>query len=277
METGTSLPTLVVDSPTPQASATPDVTFTLEPTITATSPSLPTTSPQPTMQTTSIPQPSAGSSAIQFYSPGPLSKLISPVAVYGYAIPGYGNKGKVFLYGEDGRILDSEVLQLYTAYTWAYYYWKLPFEAHGAGELGRLSMSTQDAYGRVTALNSVHLILLPEGFSIINPPGDLKERCVLEKPVTGKRIAGGLVTVVGGMRPLTSEPLTVELITRDGVTLASQDVAVAAAPDDSYVPFQVDLQYSLSTGTWALLSVSQADDRIPGNMYLYSKEFYLNP
>ncbi len=276
-ESATSSPTPEIVSPTPQTIPTSETTFTLKPTITATLPPLPTLDLLPTMVATSIPQPSVGSGAIQFYGPGPLSKLVSKVAVYGYAIPGFDRKGTVYLYGEDGRLLTSELLQLNTAYTWAYFYWTLPFEVPAAGELGRLTMSTKDQYGRLTAVYSVHLILLAEGYSIIYPPGDLRERAVIDQPAPGHRIAGGILPVDGVMRPFNSLPLVVELIDQDGNIIASQLAAISPAPDDSYVPFHVDLTYSISTGTWAQLVVRQADDRIVGTMYLYSREVFLNP
>ena len=272
-----SSPTPEIVSPTPETTPTLESTFTLDPTIPSTLPPLPTLNLPPTMAATSIPQPAVGSGAIQFFSPGPLSKLVSPVTIYGYAIPGYDNKGRVFLYGEDGRLLASEVLQLNTAFTWAYFYWKLPFEIQAAGELARLTMSTQDQYGRLMAVYSVHLILLPDGFSIINPPGGLKERCVIEQPAPGRRIAGGMLEAAGEVRPFNSLPLVVELVARDGNVIASQLAAASPVPDDSYVPFHVDLPYSVSTGTWALLVVRQPDDRIGGTMYLYSREVFLNP
>ncbi|MBE3120049.1 MAG: hypothetical protein IMZ50_15005 [Candidatus Atribacteria bacterium] len=277
LEAATSSPTPEIVSPTPEKPSTPATTLTPEPTNPSTLPPLPTLNLPPTLAATSIPQPAVGSGAIQFFGPGPLSKLVSPVTVYGYAIPGYGNKGRVSLYGEDGRLLASEVLQLNTAYTWAYFYWTLPFEIQAAGELARLTMSTQDQYGRLTAVYSVHLILLSEGFSIINPPGDLKERCVIEQPAPGRRIAGGILAVAGEMRPFNRLPLVVELVARDGNVIASQLVAISPAPDDSYVPFHVDLSYSISTGDWARLVVRQPDERIGGTMYLYSREVFLNP
>lgn len=264
-------------TPTLETTPTPEATLTLEPTLTETSLPPPTLTLPPTETATSIPQPAVGSGAIQFFGPGPLSKIVSIVKMNGYAIPGSYNVGRVFLYGEDGRPLASELLQLYTAYTWAYFYWTLPFEVQGAGELGRLTMSTQDQYGRLTAVNSVHLILLNEGYSIIYPPGDMRERCVIEQPKPGRRIAGGTLTVAGQMRPFNSLPLVVELIDRNGNVIAAQLAGTSPAPDDSYVPFQVDLPYSISTGTWALLVVRQPDDRISGTMYLYSQEVFLNP
>ena len=272
------LPVPAASSPAPEIlSPTPETTFPLEPTISPLPPPLPTLDLPSTPPATSMPQPAVGSGAIQFYGPGPLSKLVTKVAVYGYAIPGYGNKGRVYLYGEDGRLLASELLQLNTAYTWAYFYWTLPFEIQGAGELARLTMSTEDEFGRLTAAYSIHLILLADGYSIVNPPGDFRERCVVDQPVPGSRIAGGLLAVTGEMHPFNSLPLVIELIDRDGNVISSQPVAISPAPDDGYVPFQVILPYSISSGTWALLVVHQPDDRISGTIYLYSREVFLDP
>ena len=284
------LPHLAENSPTPKAvSPTPEnfsPTSTETPTETSiATESIPTEtlSPFPTLDfsttliATDVPQPSADAGAIQFLGPGPLSKIVSPVTFYGYAIPGYGNKGYIELFGEDGQLLSSTLLQLNTAYKWAYFVWNLPFTVEAVGELGRLTMSIQDQYGRVTALNSVHLLLLSDGSSIINPSGDLRERCVIEQPEAGKRNSGGVLTVAGKIRPFNNQPLTIELVKRDGSSVGSQMVAVSPAQDGSYVPFSADLSYSISVGAWALLVVSQPDERIPGTMYLYSREILLSP
>jgi hypothetical protein len=277
IKTTTSSPTIITNSPVPELTSAPVGTFTLEPTITATIPPFPTSSFLPTLVATSIPQPVEGSAAIQIYDPGPLSKLVSPILLYGYAVPGYGYKGNASLYGEDGRVLDSELLQLNTANKWAYFNWTLSFEVQGAGELGRLSLSTQDEYERFTAVYSIHLILLPEGFSIVNPPGDFKERCVIEKPAAGFRIAGGTLTVAGEMRPFNDLPLVVELVDRAGTVLTALPVAIEPGSNDSYTPFLLTLPYSITRGTSARLTIYQPDERIPGTMYLYSQEVFLNP
>jgi hypothetical protein len=277
VESATRLPPTETVSPTQEATWTSVSTPTYESTITDTNPPIPTYDLPPTQAATSIPQPSVGSGVIQVYSPGPLSKLVSPITIYGYAIPGFNNRGRISLFGEDGRLLDSKVIYLYTVNTWAYFNIPLSYEIQRVGELARLTVSTQDEYGRFTAVYSVHLILLSEGLSIINPPGDLKERCVIDKPGVGRRIAGGILVVSGEVRPFNQLPLVVELVGRDGTLIVSELVLSTPAADDSYVPFQVDLQYSISSGRWARLTISQPDGRIPGTMYLYSREVYLSP
>jgi len=261
-------PTAQFSSPTPEE--------IIEPTLEETPQPIPTPIPQTTAASTAIPEPAADASAIQLYSPGPQSKIVSPLIVYGYALPGYHNKGRVDLYGEDGRLITSEVLQLNTSYKWAYFYWPLPFTTYAAGELGRLSLSTLDQYGRITALNSVHVLLLPEGESVVNPPGDLRERCILEQPVAGMQYKGGVLTVSGKILPFNNLPLKVELVGRDGSLANSQLVPITPSGTD-FIPFRVDMPYSLVRRDWELLTVSQYDDRIGGLMYVFSQEFYLTP
>jgi hypothetical protein len=240
-------------------------------------PSIPTLNLPPTLAATAIPKPSSDSGVIQFLGPGPLSKVVSPMKVYGYAVPGHDDKGTLELYGEDGHLLASQLLQLYTPYKWASFAWVMSFDIHSLGELGRLTLSTQDNYGRVNAVNSVHLLLLAEGTSIINQPGDLRERCVISLPAAGQRLSGGVLTVSGKMRPFNNLPLTLELVGRDGSVIGTQSVPISTIPNDDGVPFRVDMHYSISNTTWALLSVRQNDDRIGGLMYLYSQEVLLNP
>ncbi len=269
-------PTLPAASPTQQ----PSPTVQQDPVVVTPSQTrapLPTLDLAPTPAPTDIPQPAAGSSAIQIYSPGPLSKIAASVKAYGYALPGYNDRGRIELYGEDGRLLAWQDLQLLTAVRWAYFYWELPFQTQAAAELGRLSMSTRDQYGRLTALNSVRLLLLPEGYSVIYPPGGLQERCVIDLPLGGQRITGGSVIVAGEIRPYNSMPLSVELIARDGQVVGSQLVPIVPSPEDTYLPFRVELSYSVTGPTDALLTISQSDDRIGGLMYVFARPAFINP
>jgi hypothetical protein len=260
----TTTPALTESSPSPQAPST-DIPLPLPPLE------------PPTLVATAVQQPSADSAAIQMLSPGPLSKIVSPVIVHGYAVPGHDNKGHLDLYGEDGRLLASQLLQLNTPYKWAIFHWELSFHTNSVGELGRLSLSTLDEYGRINSVNSVHLLLLSEGSSIINPPDNLQERCVIEKPVAGQRLSGGILGVSGKMRPYNNLPLTVYLVSRDGAVLGTGLVPIAPGPEAGYVPFHVEIPYRIPNAMWALLIVRQFDDRISGIMYLYSQEIFLNP
>jgi hypothetical protein len=271
----------LTDSPEPftptllPETGTPTLGLEIPPTNTF-APPLPTLV-KPTLTVTIAPQPAAESGAIQFYIPGPMSQITSPVRFSGYAIPGYKHKGMIELYGEDGSLLNDELLQLNTDYKWAYFSWSLDFDARGAGEFGRLTLSTRDQYGRLTAVKSVHLVLLSEGQEIINPAESFAERCIIEDPPAGKRISGGTLQLSGKMHSYNDQPLIVELITREGVTVGSALVPISPGQEGNYLSFHVDVPYSVRGYTIALLSVRQPDDIIPGTMYLYSQEIVLNP
>lgn len=290
LPTPTSEPPTVTASslpPTPEPSVTETpVPPTQEtgPEATYTEPATQTLEPFPTMNAaivtlsaTDLPQPKVDAGAIQMYAPGPMSKVVSPIVVYGYAIPGYDHKGRLDLYGEDGRLIATELIQLNTAIKWAYFNIGFDFEIESVSELGRLSLSTWDEQGRLTAVYSVHLLLMGDGPSIVYPPGNLREHCVIEQPSAGKRASGGVLNVSGIVRPFNSQPLVVELTDPEGNLLGAQIVPVTPAADDSFVPFSVSIPYTITRGMTALLTVSQPDDRIPGTMYLYSQEVLLNP
>jgi hypothetical protein len=277
-------PTTAPVSPTlqPTASSTPlsSPTDTLEPTATAsplpTLPPLPSL-PAPTPLVTPVPQPAAGSDVIEIALPGALSEILSPLTGYGYAVPGYERLAHLVLVGETGDTLASQRLGLYTPYTWAYFYWTVPYQITGLAELARLSIYTQDEFGRMTALNSVHVILQSEGAQVINPGSDLEERVLVDSPAAKTRVGGGILKLHGKMRPFDSLPLQVQLIDQQGNVLGQVLVPISPTPLDDYVPFQASVPYTVQGLTEALLQISQADDRIPGMMYLYSQELYLAP
>ncbi len=231
----------------------------------------------PTATATPLPTPALAEAAIQINIPGPLSKVTSPIYVRGYVIPGYNNRVRVELFGEDGRLLARQVTPVYTSFTWAYLSVDLRFEIGAAGELGRLSVSTEDRFGRLQALHSVHLLLLSEGEDQINPPEPPRERCLLSWPLPGGQVSGSILLVEGYFRPLNRQPLVIELVSESGNVIATRLVSVEPAPDDSYVPFAVDVPYLIEAPMWARLVVRQSDDRIPGTMYLYSQEIALYP
>ncbi len=257
-------PTLAESSPTVAAS------------LTGTADLLPTQA-DATQEVTLYPQPSVGSGAVQILTPGPLSKVISPIKLRAYVLPAFDYKATVELYGEDGRLLMREIIQVEIDGTWSYVYQEIPFEVHAAGELGRLSVSTKDEFGHTTAMYSVHVLLLSEGTEQINPPGNLTENAVIDSPSPSTHISGGKLHVSGLMRPFNSQPLVVDLVAEQGSVIGSRQANVAPTPGDDYVPFSVDLAYNVSQPTKALLVVRQADDRITGGMYLYSQPILLNP
>jgi hypothetical protein len=266
----TELPVVSPAAPTPEASATP------EPTLVFPTPLPPAITLEPTA--TAERSPALSSAVIQILAPGPLSRVLTPIRLRGYVIPGYRSLIRVELYREDGTLIFRELMPFYAdIFKWAYFTLDIPFETSAAAELARLQVSTDDGKGNTVALGAVHLLLQSEGFEAINPPGSLDERCILLTPLAGTTASGGSLTVAGEYRLFNVQPLIVELVTEDGAIVASQWFTVPGGANGNPMTFSADLAYSVDVPTSARLVVRQFDERINGNMYLYSQPVTLNP
>lgn len=255
------LPTAIVQT----AAALNATAFALTPSPTATP--LPTETPIPTVTNTPTPIPPAPRARLQFLSPGPMSMLASPIAARVYLIPGETNLVQVALYGEDGRLLARDLtrvddvpppgLELYL---------EIPFELR-AIELGRLEASIRDKAGRIEALTSTRVTLLPVGLSRITPPDPPFERAAIYSPASEASVFGGVLTVEGALWPVNDQPVILELQTEDGRIISTRQLSLTG---DTYVPFTTTLPYKVAEPTPARLSIRQTDSRFNAIAYLYS-------
>jgi hypothetical protein len=272
----TATATEVIPTVTPAPSATP--TATLSPT--AGTPT-PTATPFPITLEPETPTPTPEGlplAAIQLFAPGPLSRLASPIRVQGYLVPGAGNRIRLELLGEDGRLLVRKLL-VYPALpkSRVTLVEEIDFQIAAVAETARLSLSVDDIYGRVTDLASVEVILLSSGDSDLNPSGDLLAPIVVEEPVAEDEVSGGELLVTGLARPSGDQPLMIELISREGKVLGSRMAAVAPGDPGEHRPFAAAVPYQVSASTWALLVVRERGQRIPGTAQLVSLEILLRP
>jgi hypothetical protein len=142
--------------------------------------------------------------------------------------------------------------------------------------VGRLQISTQDEYGMLQAVKSVHIMLLSVGDSIITNPEYLRESVALVEPPLLHYITGGEVIVQGTMQVFNELPVIFELVNRQGQVLGSRMVSVGPA-DGEYYPININIAYQVTQYTPARLVVRQSDSRIPGPYYLYSQQLFLSP
>ena len=256
-------------SPSPSPSNTPGVTNTPSRRATRT----PTITPTP-------PIPNAG---VQFAEPGPMSKVVSPLHVIANLRSVPSGTYRVELWaeplrvGEEPRMLYREVQRIISnPIDWVYIDQDIPFELDRVSELGQLRLSVYDQYDRPTTINSVDLILLSLGPNAITPSNIRSEPIVIREPAKNKLIQGGVVIVSGLAKP-TEDFMLVELVAADGSVAGYRQVFVSPAPDGSYVPWAVEVPYSVTSGTWVRLRVSESGTRITGMEHLSSVEVYLSP
>ena len=277
---GTLLP------PTPAATQPPSTEQ-----VTLQSPSTPTLTPLagtqgvsavPTKATPTVtptPQPEIPFAEIQIINLGPLSKVTSPIPLSVYLRSAAKGRVLVELLGEDRRLLYREVKVVRGAPdgAWVTYKLDIDYEISAAAEAGRLQLSVEDEHQRTTALNSVPLILLSLGGSDIFPPQDLLAPIIIQKPLRKTIIQGGKALVSGLVRDAADQFVMVRLVTPDGGEVGSRLAGVVASPEGDYGTFEVEVPYTITKPTPALLMVSLGETGVSDVIHLSSVEVLLGP
>lgn len=266
VETATAFyPTALALTPSPASSPTPR-----RPTRTP----FPTATFPPTATHTATPLPPAPPARIQIESPGPMSLLVSPLSLHLFFLPGETERVQIALFGEDGRPLTRDLRKVEdTPPRGVNLSLQIPFSIRAA-ELARLEVSIRDGVGRIEALESLHLTLLPFGTSRVNPPPPPFERAVIYSPAPDSPVFGGILAVEGAFWPVNDQPVILELQDAQGRILMTRQLALTG---ETYVPFATTLPYKISEPVSARLSIRQADPRFDAIAYLYSLVVLLNP
>lgn len=232
-----------------------------------------TFTPAPTLTSTSIP--GHKQSAILITAPGPMSKVVSPITLNMDIATGKSKIVQVDLYGEDGRLLTRTLKKnVPTSTQGVLQTFKISFEIHAASELGRITVSTQDEFGRVQSLNSVRVVLLSFGVNEINKPGSPYEQVRVFNPTLKETPSKGVVNLRMDLWPFNLEPVIAELIDPEGKSLGLRIISVAHLNPQLV---ETTIPYTISEPVLARLTIRQDDDRIPGLFYLYSQEVSLTP
>jgi hypothetical protein len=278
---------VITDEPPTPSPYTPEVPPTEEPQETTEPPSEPELATpvtnseqamdQPAVEVSSPPPtPSTISAAIQILSPGPASKVTSPIRLNAYLAPGDKGTVRIELLGEDGRLLVRQLLS-YGPLARIQVVTELDYEISAAGELGRLKITTEDNDGRLVAVASVDLLLLSIGQSDITPSADSLDRIIIQEPGPKTLVQGGELRVSGFIRPSGERSAWVELITAENRVVGYRQFTLSQPQETGHTPFAVDVPYTVSETTWVRLTVSQRDGRIPGIINLTSHEVLLSP
>jgi hypothetical protein len=274
-----ALPTVLPAIPTETVTPRPSATATLQP-----SPTGPTATPYPITLLPPLPSatpaPAVANDLIEIRNLGPLSKVVSPLHIYAYLLPGYKQRVQIELLGEDRRVLFREIKAVLYVNPGAMAIVTLDkeFEIQATAEAGRLVIRTTDQYGRLTAVNSVPLILLSVGDPDISPPADQYNPILIGEPTPKTLIQSGRLLVTGLARPNGDGPLMIQLIDQKG-SVVGQRLASITPPDapGGYGTFATEVTYTVSAPTPVLLTVWQGGDSIEDIIHLTSREIVLSP
>lgn len=265
---------LIVSTINPTSSGETVVTSTMTPspipaTIDPTYFNFPTNTPTPTLDPSLI--------LLRIVSPGPMSKVVSPIEFIAHIAPDYAGATRVELIGENGVKLDGNY---FTTYSNIGYFTrvdeKIDFLIQGAAEIARLQISTLDSKGRVQAFNSVRLFLQAVGENGFTPPFEVQDRVLLRHPTRNDQVSGGELSVTGEFKPANDQPLVLELLDDQGNVLGSRLLQLRPA-DGKYQQFSTIVPYTINKLLPVQLVIRQSDDRIEGLAYLYSIPLLIGP
>ena len=225
----------------------------------------PTVAPSPSEPVESFLGQEFPAATLNIYSPGPNSKISSPINLKAFAFPGDHGKITLQLFGEDGRLMADQLIQLSVPDSgWVSFSSRVPFEINSGAESSLLTLTTFDEYGRRIALNSLPLLLIQVGDSEIEVPTFQDEPIVISKPAANAAVKSGVLHVEGFLHPYSDSPLIVELIKPNGAIVASRQVIHKMLPQgEDYVSFSFDLEYSVAEQTPVRLTIRQIMDKTP--------------
>ena len=215
---------------------------------------------------------------IQFINPGALSRVVSPIELHAFLIPGDSGRAKVELFGEDGRMIYRKLF-IFSSSSGLQTNLRadIDFDVKGVAETARLVISVDDAYGRLKALASEDLILISMGDSELNPPGDFLENIVIQEPKPKILIQGDLLKVTGLVRTGSEQPLLIELISTDGQVISNRLAGIAPEPEGGHRLFAAEIPFTVQSLTWVRVTVSEWNNRLGRPAQLSSVEVLLSP
>jgi hypothetical protein len=268
------LPTVIALTVNAANDAATQSSITIIPTESPTDIPEPTLSPtpKPTFTATSIPGHEPG--AIRILSPGPMSKVVSPIILKMDIVSGESQKVQIDLFAEDGSLLSRTVKKVPLSGDGVFQQIKIPFEIRTAAELARLTITTTDKAGRIQALNSVRILLLSSGDNAVTPPGNPSEPVGVFSPTLKDTATGGVLNVRVDVWPFNLKPVFLELIGPDKKSLGLRVLTINQLTPQM---FDTTIPYKVSESTLARLTIRQDDDRMDGLFYVYSQEILLNP
>ena len=264
--------------PEPTSTPTEEITRTFTPTPLLEISATETAIIQPKETATKLPAPEIPYAQIQFLNPGTLSKVISPIRLHAFLLPGDSGRATIELFGEDGRLMYRKLFVFSSpSNVQANLRTDIEYEITGVAETATLVIRTDDSYGRVKEVASTKLILLALGDSDLNPAGDHLAPIVIQEPTGKVLVREGKLLVSGLVRTDSDQPLLVELITTDGKVIGTRLAGISPGEAGDHRLYATEITFSVEAPTWVRVTVSE---RINGSLFpanLTSVEVLLSP
>lgn len=211
--------------------------------------------------------------------PGDGSHVTSPFQVNGY-VQGDGYRHvQIRLLGESGAVLQERDSRLRAIGDHPHFFIaELEFEIPTLAETARLEVSLRDpAGGMIDHLTTARLILLSIGPGDIRPVIEGPERVTILTPAPGANISGGQMEVYGTAWLESRIPLSIQLLSKDGMLISSAEATLQARALGELGEFRADLGYQVSAASPAQLLVCEISSPVISPVHCASLELSLAP
>jgi hypothetical protein len=203
---------------------------------------------------------------------GPESQVTSPIDLAARLTPGANDRVRIALTDQNDRLLAEHVLELQLGQDLDL---KIPFEIGHPTLPARLTVSTQDEYGRIQALNSVDLTLLANGAAQLTP-ADARVHIAILQPAAGAQIPSSDLQISGIANGEPGRPLTIQLITRAGKVLTFGEIYPDYSADGAG-EFAIEFNLDIKEATWVQVAVFENSGGFDGPAHFNSVEVLLTP
>lgn len=228
--------------------------------------------------------------AILIGSPGPGSRVASPVTVQGQSRPTFEQNLVVAVYGEDGEQLALQPTTILAPFPEAGDFSTDIAFLVAAEQPGRISVYETSAMdGGILHLSSVEVTLLPSGAAQIGPAPIHFESIVISAPQPTAQVGGGIITVSGISDYYFEANLGLMLCggggsgtpnalcgTEDNI-LAAGNAFIDSPEVGQSGPFSGELSYTIAEPTPARVVVYAASPRDGGLLHVASIPITLMP
>ncbi len=218
-------------------------------------------------------------STITLFNPGNLSRVTSPFKVVAEIPKSLENRAYVELFGEDGRLIDREMI--YNFGLSGFYDLtisaEMEFETKAVAETGLLRITLLDDYGNPLSINSVKLILLRDGNTEIAGYGDLRENLIIQQPQEGFESANSNLFVSGYIRTQDLESLSIKIVNEQGEVLRASEAVILETTNSLYSLFLGSIDYFVESPLEVQLVVESKSLRFSEIIYLSSIQMLLEP
>lgn len=216
--------------------------------------------------------------AILILSPGPGSRLTSPIHLQGTSDPTFEQTLAVRLLAADGSPLASSSTTIQAdAGQRGPFEMDIPFSVAQTQQAFLQVFASSPRDGGVTHLASVGVQLAAGGSEDIHPAEPHAEQITIRQPRPGETISDGQLHVAGFGLAGFEQTLVIDVYDAEGNQLAERPVIVKAPDLGQPGPFEADLSYTLAQAGPGRVVVRDVSPAFGGDTHLSSVEVRLQP